>query len=154
MLGSGHSPIVQKQQLRLQKSMAEPGDGTRHSDPGERLEPGGTAQAGVGLGVRGAGPRVGVGVTSLPQHGAQLLCSGASQVRRRWPRRSGWARVGAGEGPRRAEPHAHPPSRPPVLPWLVAGEWVSRNRQAAEKTGRRRNQITHLQLRLPRANKS
>lgn len=81
-----------------------------------------------------------------PQH--------ARQVRGRWARRSGCARVGAGEGRKQAEPHAHPPSYPPFLPWLVAGEWVSRNRQAAEKTGRRRNQITHLQLRLPRANKS
>lgn len=51
-------------------------------------------------------------------------------------------------------PHAHPPFCLPSLQWLVAGEWVSRNRQAAEKTGRRRNLITHLQLRSPRANKS
>lgn len=57
-----------------------------------------------------------------------------------------WARDPGG-------PHAHPPSCLPSLQWLVAGEWVSRNRQAAEKTGRRRNLITHLQLRSPRANK-
>lgn len=57
-----------------------------------------------------------------------------------------WAQARDPDG---RSPHAHPPSHPPFLPWLVAGEWVSRNRQAAEKTGRRRNQITHLQLQYP-----
>nr|CAI9702989.1 unnamed protein product [Rangifer tarandus platyrhynchus] len=123
-----------------QKSAAELGDGIRPSDGGVRPESGGAA----GTGAQG---REWASASSPPPQGAEPgSLQRAGQVRGQWARHSGRARVGAGEGPKQAEPHAHPPSHPPFLPWLVAGEWVSRNRQAAEKTGRRRNQITHLQL--------
>lgn len=104
-------------------------------------------------GARGGGAAVRVRATSPPPPGSPVPGPPRSATGARRGR-GGCARVGAGEGPGRAAPHAPPPSLPPFLPWLVAGEWVSRNRQAAEKTGRRRNQITHLQLRLPSANKS
>lgn len=123
-----------------QKSAAELGDGIRPSDGGVRPESGGAA----GTGAQG---REWASASSPPPQGTEPgPLQRARQVRGQWARHSGRARVGAGEGPKQAEPHAHPPSHPPFLPWLVAGEWVSRNRQAAEKTGRRRNQITHLQL--------
>lgn len=133
-----------------QKTAAELGEGTRPSDA--RAERASRQEAQLGRGQQGH-----------EWASASSSCSSAEpwslqrvhQVRGPWARRrGGCACVGAGEGPRQAEPHAQPPSHSPFLPWLVAGEWVSRNRQAAEKTGRRRNQITHLQLRLPRANKS
>lgn len=93
-----------------------------------------------------------------PPAGAALLpAASAPGARGRWPWRCECApRAWARDPDRRSPTPILPPPtpHPPFLPWLVAGEWVSRNRHAAEKTGRRRNQITHLQLRARRANKS
>ena len=136
------------------KSVAEREDGTRSSDLGERARSQG-AQLERGEGGLARLPCLSPHHPLTQAGGAQLpgsecaRCAGppVALAQRACPR-------GRGRGTQTAEPHAHPPSHPPFLPWLVAGEWVSRNRHAAEKTGRRRNQITHLQLQVPGANKS
>lgn len=111
--------MVQHFHISFPVSPARRQEGTRPTDSPR----GGGGGAGAPLaregrgGRRGAtGPRVRVRATSPPPREPRFPQPSAPGALR-WPRRGGCARVGAGEGPGREAPHAHPPARPFSRGW-------------------------------------